>query len=269
MPTATIDDSLPALNAATAAADPADAAAIVVVPARPPLPRWLALVQAGAVSGIPTQLVLAFAVWFGLGLTPFQGAELSLEFFAIVSLLDTAAIALLIKIFLVASRESSTAVFVGRRLVRGEILRGLLLVPVVFIGVTLAVLTLRWLAPWLQTVDRSPIEHFMRTPLEAAIFLVVVVLAGGVREELQRAFILHRFEQATGGVGIGLAVFSLTFAALHLDQGVDVAMAIGLLGLFWGILYIRRRSAVMAMANHAGFNALQVGQAVLVRSLGG
>jgi hypothetical protein len=32
---------------------------------------------------------------------------------------------------------------------------------------------------------------------------------------------------------------------------------------------VRRRSAVMGMTNHAGFNALQVGQGVLVRALGG
>jgi membrane protease YdiL (CAAX protease family) len=129
------------------------------------------------------------------------------------------------------------------------------------------VLTFRYLAPWLQTVQKSPLEDFMRTPLEATIFLVVVVLAGGVREELQRAFILHRFEQALGGFRVGLAVFSITFGLLHLDQGADVALSIGLLGFFWGLLYVRRRSAVMAMVNHAGFNSLQVIAQMLARAI--
>ena len=40
-------------------------------------------------------------------------------------------------------------------------------------------------------------------------------------------------------------------------------------GLFWGLLYVRRRSAVMAMTNHAAFDALQVLQGVLARALGG
>ena len=243
--------------------------ALPVAPPRPQLPRWAAFAEAAAVCGIPTQLLLLPIIWFGLGITPFDGQNLSLEFFAIASLLDTALVAILIRIFLHLSGETSSAVFVGKRPVRGEILRGLLFVPVVFIGVTSLVLLLRWVAPWLQTVDQSPLEGFMRTPLEAAIFLVVVVLAGGVREELQRAFIIHRFEQALGNPMWGLAIFTITFGLLHLDQGVDVALAIGMLGLFWGVLYVRRRSAVMAMVNHAGFNALQVVQVMIVRSLGG
>ena len=244
-------------------------AVLPAAPARPPLPKWVAFAEAAAVCGIPTQLLLLPVIWLGLGIEPFNGTSLSLEFFAMASLLDTALVAILIRVFLQMSGETSSAVFVGTRRVRGEVLRGLLFVPVVFIGVTGIVLGLRWLAPWLHTVQQSPLEGFMQTPLDAAIFLVVVVLAGGVREELQRAFIIHRFDQALGHPRWGLIIFSVTFGLLHLDQGVDVALAIGLLGLFWGILYVTRRSAVMAMVNHAGFNALQVIQVMIVKSLGG
>ena len=115
------------------------------------LPRWLALIEAVLVCGIPTQIVLFLALWFG-GLSPFAGDKLSLEFFAILSLLDTAAIALLIRLFLGLSGERSNDVFIGRKPVAGEVWRGLLLVPVVFMGVMGLVLTLRWIAPWLQTV---------------------------------------------------------------------------------------------------------------------
>jgi uncharacterized protein len=108
----------------------------------------------------------------------------------------------------------------------------------------------------------------MRTPLQASVFVVVVVLAGGVREELQRAFILHRFEQRLGGVRVGLMLFTLMFGALHVGQGVDVAVAVGCLGLWWGVLYIRHRSSVIPMVNHAGFNALQVFQSVMVKTFG-
>ena len=93
----------------------------------------------------------------------------------------------------------------------------------------------------------------------------MVVLAGGVREELQRAFIIHRFRQRLGGGLVGLAVYSLLFGLLHFDQGWDVAIAVGSLGLLWGILYIRRGSAVMSMTNHASFNAAQV---IIARDLG-
>ncbi|MGE5837133.1 MAG: CPBP family intramembrane glutamic endopeptidase, partial [Acidobacteriota bacterium] len=97
---------------------------------------------------------------------------------------------------------------------------------------------------------------------------VVVVLAGGVREELQRAFILHRFEQRLGGVRLGLVLFSVSFGLMHVNQGLDAALAVGLLGVIWGVLYVIRRSAIMAMTNHAGFNAAQVLQLVLSKTLG-
>jgi membrane protease YdiL (CAAX protease family) len=233
-----------------------------------PLDRLMMLGQAIFVSGIPTQLIIFVIVWAGAGIQPLNEGRLNLEFFAMVSLIDTAAIALLIKLFLAYTGETSNDVFLGFRPVKGEALRGLALVPVTFAGVIGVVLLLRTFAPWLHNVERSPLEDLMRTPLEAGIFLVVVVLAGGVREELQRAFILHRFRHYLGGVKLGLVIFSVMFGLLHYDQGWDVSIAIGLLGLLWGILYIRRRSAVMGIVNHACFNAAQVAQVMLARSMG-
>jgi membrane protease YdiL (CAAX protease family) len=254
---------MPADESAVAAAS----AGVPPAPARP-IPRWFAIVQAIAVSGVPTGLIVAGAVIVTTNMSPFEGNGLSLEFLSTVTLLDTALIAILIRVFLELSGEESRNVFLGRRPVLGEMVRGLLLVPVMFAAVTGIVLGLRAVAPWLHTVKVSPLEQYMRSPLDASIFLVVVVLGGGVREELQRAFILHRFEQCLGGIKVGLVVFSLVFGLLHVDQGFDVALAVGSLGLCWGLLYVKRRSAVMGMTNHAGFNALQVLQGVLARSLG-
>jgi membrane protease YdiL (CAAX protease family) len=212
--------------------------------------------------------VIVALVLVGVVGMPFDPANLSLEFFATLSFVDTALVVLLIRVFLAGSGESPTAVFLGRRPWRPEAIRGLLLVPVVFLAVSLIVLTVRAIAPWMHNVERNPLEQFMDSPLEAAAFLVVVVLAGGVREEIQRAFILHRFDQRLGGAGVGLVIFSAAFGLLHLDQGYDSAVGIGLLGLFWGAIYIRRRSVVAPMINHASFNAVQVLQGLLVTSMG-
>jgi len=233
-----------------------------------PLPAWFAIIQTVAVSGVPSQLLVAGVLILTTDMTPFEGSGLSLEFLATVMLLDTALIALLIRVFLELSGETSRGVFLGRRPVLGEMLKGLLMVPVVFGAVTAIVLSLRFVAPWLHTVQVNPLEQYMGNPLDASIFLIVVVLGGGVKEELQRAFILHRFKQCLGGYRVGLVIFSIVFGLLHWDQGPDVAIAVGALGLFWGVLYIRRRSAVISMTNHAGFNALQVAQGVLAKSLG-
>jgi len=58
----------------------------------------------------------------------------------------------------------------------------------------------------------------------------------------------------------------VVFGAQHFTQGLDVALAVGLLGLFWGILYLRRGSVVAPMVNHAGFDAAQVLQQVIVKA---
>jgi membrane protease YdiL (CAAX protease family) len=183
-------------------------------------------------------------------------------------LLDTALIALLIRVFLELGGEDSRSVFIGSKPAWGEVWRGLALLPVVLVGVTVIVLGVRAFVPSLHTVSTNPMEQYMRHPFDGAIFMVVVVLGGGLKEELQRAFILHRFDQAMGGLRVGLAVTSVIFGLLHATQGLDTALGVGLLGLLWGWLYIKRRSAVMSIVNHAGFDALQVIQGVLARTLG-
>ncbi|MCR4375434.1 MAG: CPBP family intramembrane metalloprotease [Acidobacteria bacterium] len=244
-------------------AEPATAVPVVRAPAWP-----FALLQSLAVSGIPTQVLIATVLIFGTNMGPYSSEGISLEFIATVSLLDTALVALLIRVFLQVSGETSREVYLGQRPALGELGRGLALVPVTFIVVVALVAGVRAIAPWLHNVTVSPLEAFMRNPLDAAIFAVVVVLAGGVREELQRGFILHRFGQSLGGKWVGNAVFGLAFGLGHLDQGWDIAMVIGLLGLTWGAMYIRRGSILVSMANHAGFNGAQVVQQLLVTSLG-
>ena len=240
----------------------------IVVPGAPRglLPPWFALAQVIAVCGLPTQIVIVLLLFFVTDV-PLSASGISLEFVATVSFLDTALIALLIRVFLGLSGETSRDVFVGARPVGGEIWRGAVLVPAAYLSVVALVLFLRLVGPW-PHLTTSPLEAYMKTPVDAIIFTVVVVLAGGVREELQRAFILHRFRQRLGGVWLGLSAYSLIFAALHIDQGVDAMIAVGLLGVMWGLFYIKRGSAVMAMTNHAGFNAAQVGAVFVQRMFG-
>jgi uncharacterized protein len=231
--------------------------------------RIFAAMQVIAVSGLPTQVLIGLTLALGgMPLFHADGTGPTLEFVATTILIDTAIMAILIRIFLSLSGETSADVFIGLRPLRGEVLRGLALVPVALFGVGLVVFALRAVAPWLHNVKESPLEAYLRTPLDAGIFLVVAVLAGGVREELQRGFILHRFGQHLGGVRVGLVLFSLAFGAFHYDQGFDVAIAIGLLGLLWGVLYIRRKSVVASMVSHVGFNATQVVWALIARTMG-
>jgi membrane protease YdiL (CAAX protease family) len=227
---------------------------------RPPIlaERGVALIEVLLCSDYPTQLVLEGTLLrFGMHLENPDGT-LNLPFVAAVSLLDSVLLIGLILAFLMARGERPRDVLFGPRPVVREALRG---VPMIMVAFGLALVTLllvRFLAPSLHTVERNPLQDLMRTPHDAAIFGLVVVIAGGVREEVQRAFLLHRFEHWLGGGMVGLIVTSTLFGAGHFAQGLDAILATACLGAFWGWVYLRRRSVAAPMVSHAGFNLVQL-----------
>jgi membrane protease YdiL (CAAX protease family) len=241
------------------AADVADAG-------RPDRDRMLALTEVVLCSGLPTQLLIG-QLLAAAGYPAFTEGTPQRGPLAALALIDSVVLVALIVLLLRAHGESVAALLIGRRPVAQESLLGLLLVPAFFVGVGLIVLTLRALFPWTHNVPVNPFEQLMRTPADAALFAVVVIVAGGLREEIQRAFLLRRFEVHLGGPVFGLLVVSVGFGLGHALQGWDAAIVTGLLGYTWGVLYLKRRSAVAPIVSHAGYNALQVVQVLLLRRM--
>jgi membrane protease YdiL (CAAX protease family) len=91
------------------------------------------------------------------------------------------------------------------------------------------------------------------------------MFAGGVREEVQRGFIVHRFGQHLGGGVVGVLVYSVIFGLGHYEQGYDASLATAMLGAIWGFVYLQRRSIVGPVISHAGFNLAQVLKFVALR----
>ena len=229
--------------------------------------RAIALAQVLLCSDVPTQLALALVLglagWFPTDAT----GALSLRYVVTLSLADVVLLIFLMVVCLRASGESPATLWLGRRPMTREVLLGLLLVPAVFIAVAVLLSVTRLLAPELHNVVVNPLEQLARTPMQAALLALVVILAGGLREELQRAFLLHRFEYYLGGTWVGLAIVSVAFGLGHQIQGWDTVIATGALGAIWGLVYIRRRSSVAAVVSHAGFNALQIAAAMATGSI--
>jgi membrane protease YdiL (CAAX protease family) len=226
--------------------------------------RLVALIEVLICSDYPTQLALS-ATLTAFGHGPFSApGQLRVWYVVALSLTDSAALVALVFIFLYAHGERPADVLNGRRRVVTEILVGLPM-TLVALGIGIAVLaTIQWLAPSLHTVEHNPLQQLLDSPRHILLFACVVVIAGGVREEVQRAFLLHRFEEWLGGGNVGVVVTSVAFGAGHLLQGVDAAIATGLLGAFWGVGYLRRRSMIAPMVSHAGFDLLQIGQFLIV-----
>lgn len=217
-----------------------------------------ALLEVIICSDYPTQFATQFILVALFGMK--AGPTLHIGFVVALSLVDTAMLLGLIALFLRVHGERPRDIFLGRRSVAVEAMRGVPLI-LVAIGIGAAVLlSVQHFAPWLHTVEQNPLQALIRTPRDAWLFALVVVVAGGVREEIQRAFLLHRFEVWLGGGGVGVVVTSAAFGLGHQLQGVDAIFATGLLGAFWGIVYLRRRSVVAPMVSHAGFDLLQITQ---------
>jgi len=227
-------------------------------PSVPPtsLERFIALLEVLLCSGFPTQLALILLLTVS-GNVPPDGA-LSLSYVVRLSLLDAALVLGLIWVFLRLRRESPVAVFFGRRPLGREVTLGLLLVPAALVLLAVTSTIVLKVAPWLHNVPENPLEALIDSPAAAAAFALVVVVAGGVREEVQRAFVLRRFETHLGGPVLGLVVFSIAFGLGHLVQGRDAALFTGLLGAFWGVLYLKRRSIVAPVICHSGFNLVEI-----------
>lgn len=232
---------------------------------RPPvLGRVVALLEVVICSDYPTQFAVA-GTFAAFGWRPLDAnGELSVTYVVTLSLADTALLLGLVFFFLRAHGERPRAVFLGSRSVSAEAAAGL---PLVFAALAIGVGLLGLIQhfwPSLHTVAHNPLQEMIRRPRDAALFSVVVVVAGGVREELQRAFLLRRFEVWLGGGALGVVATSVAFGGGHVIQGLDAAMTTGTLGAFWGIVYLRRRSAVAPMVSHAGFDLVQIAQVLML-----
>lgn len=209
-------------------------------------------------SGFPTQLVITPAL-MAVGV-PIIGADggFSLRHVAWLSVIDTAVITTMVFFFLRARGEQPASILLGSRRSGPEVLLGISLVPLSFVVIAAAALTIDAVAPWLRNPDGNPLADLLRRWPDVLVFALVAILAGGWREELQRAFVLHRFKTHLGGATVGLVVFSLAFGVGHLVQGADAAIMTALLGATWGAVYLWRGSIVAPMVCHATFNVIEV-----------
>jgi uncharacterized protein len=221
-------------------------------------PRLIAILEVLLCSGLPTQLAIA-GVLAAFGIVPYDSHKnLASNYVFALSLADAVALLGLVWWFLRLHGERPRAVLLGTRPILPEAVRGVLQVPVVFLIVLVVMVTVQKFVPALHDVEKNPFQGLIRSASDAAMFGVVALVGGGLREEVQRAFILHRFEQHLGGRQVGLVVSSLAFGLGHIIQGRDVAIATTALGAFWGWVYLRRRSVASTVVSHSGFNAAEI-----------
>jgi membrane protease YdiL (CAAX protease family) len=235
-------------------------------------PQWPTWVEILLCSGYPTQIVLGKLMivagiapwlregsvsWYGWGFPGFStpALQLSSTFIFVLSLADTVLLLSLIVFLLIRRGERPLEVFFGGRRLLPEIGAGIVSFPFVIAAVIALMLAIQRFVPQLHNVPDNPLEGFIGTGASLWMFFTVVIVAGGVREELQRAFLLHRFRSDLGQPWLGLFITSLAFGTGHTLQGLDAAIITGMLGAIWGAMYLTRGSALAAMVSHSLFNS--------------
>ena len=224
-------------------------------PSRPTWPTWVEILLC---SSYPTQIVLGQLLLLA-GIEPIDATgSLSSRFVFILSIADTVVLLSLIVFLLMRRGERPLDVFFGGRPALREAWAGVLSFPFVIAVVIAMMLGIRRFLPVLHNVPDNPLEGFIGTGVNPWMFLAVVIIAGGVREELQRAFLLHRFRGDLGLPWMGLLITSLSFGMGHTLQGFDAAIITGTLGAIWGAMYLTRGSALGPVVSHSLFNSAEL-----------
>jgi membrane protease YdiL (CAAX protease family) len=221
----------------------------------PPTPKertWLDRLQAileifllsGLVSGFFA--VLPFSLHTGGSLALTRDARTV----ALYLLLDTGISLTLLFLVLGSHRETLRDLGMRFNQWRFDAVLGLIVVPVLFVLNTIVGVGFRTLLPRYY-MDRNPLTEIIRTPQELALFLLSAFVAGGIKEELQRAFIITRFRRHLGGAWLGLVVWSLAFGAGHYAQGLQGVVAAALFGFLFGLIYLLRGNLIAPILAHS------------------
>src|SRR5262249_10460182 len=121
--------------------------------------RLIALAEVVLCSSVPTQLAIGFVLRL-IGWTPSDGSgQLSFTYVLTLSLGDTALLIALMVALMRAHGESPRLLWLGRRPVRGEVVVGLLQVPIVFLMVIVMLNLLQLAVPSLHNVPENPLEQ--------------------------------------------------------------------------------------------------------------
>ena len=139
--------------------------------------------------------------------------------------------------------------------IKREVCLGIALVPALFFFNWMISSLFQMFLP-MYSSPRNPLLDLIQTRGDLVFFVLLAVWAGGIKEELQRAFILNRFQVHLSIPITGLLIWSIAFGAGHALQGVDSAIGAGVYGLLFGAVYLWRGSILGPMVAHSLYDVV-------------
>ena len=112
----------------------------------------------------------------------------------------------------------------------------------------------------------SSVLSFFSAPRNLLVWLPSGIFGGGLVEEMERIFVITRFEKWLGrpGLALGVGLSSAMFGFGHLYQGLAAALSTGCSGLVFALVFLRRRSAIEPVVAHAFSDVLAMIAATLL-----
>jgi len=177
------------------------------------------------------------------------------SFISLYLLIDAGITFLILGAILRARRESLESLGLHWENWKRNILLGLALVPLLFLVNAFVAVFFKVFLPQFY-LEKNPLTDSIQTPQQLALFILSALVAGGIREEVQRAFIINRFRGYLGGAGLGLVLWSLAFGLLHSVQHAQGIVVATSLGFSFGLMYLVTGSLVAPIIAHSAYDTL-------------
>ncbi|MBN1571067.1 MAG: CPBP family intramembrane metalloprotease [Acidobacteria bacterium] len=223
-----------------------------------PRKRWIDRVQAVfevlLISGVISSLLAGLILYAFLGKAPVDPLK-NAVLFSIFILLESGIAFLFLATILKCHRETIFGLGLKHNRWKPHILIGLSLVPPLFLINAAVAVTFKLYFPKYYN-ELNPLTDLIHTPRQLILIIFSALIAGGIKEELQRAFILTRFREYLGGAGLGLVLWSIAFGVGHYVQGIQGVLIATIYGLIFGIVYILSRSLIAPIIAHSIYDTI-------------
>ena len=177
------------------------------------------------------------------------------RFISAFLLLESTVSFFILAILLKMHRENMRDLGIHRRQWKTHAALGLMLVPFLFLINGLLTFVFKNYFPKYYT-ERNPLTENIHSLEQLVLLIIAALIAGGIKEELQRAFILNRFRRYLGGATIGLLLWSLAFGVGHYVQGVQGVFLATIYGFLFGLVYLLSGNLIAPIIAHGAYDTL-------------
>ena len=217
--------------------------------------RLRAVFEILLISGLVTSFLASLIMAAIFGRDRLVILDTNANFLVTFLLLESAATFAILWILIKTHRETLPDLGLRKMQWKTNVLLGLLLAPLLLLINGVVSMVFHLFLPQ-YALERNPLTDTIQSPGQLALFILAAIIAGGIKEELQRAFILRRFQHHLGGSTIGVIVWSLVFGVGHYVQGAQGIFVATVYGFILGIFYLTRGSLIGPITAHAVYDTL-------------